>query len=1378
MKKRILTALLAMCVAFTSVPIDVKAYEQTTEVTEESEAVENEAEESLTEQETSAAGDTVTEDSESTDTPEESEKATEISDVTENIVTEEAETIKETEAAGTENAEAIETEAIETGTTENTEAAETENTEAAETETAGTEEAQTEETENTEATEETERTEEDAAEGTLNYIMMLSDYIETPGTQQVIASIGTEAAELKDIVLSYCNTATKEEFKVKAENKAEDMVLFEIAFEQENQTGIYQLTSITYILKGEKCEIALSEQEMKVQFGVNKEVETNPDQILVEEGTYIEDDAEVSASVVTMDENGNVVSENTVENVLGTGIGEIAALGLERPDYSANVQNDDLVVVLDAGHDKAHGNANANNGVTEAELVLKIANYCKNELETYAGVKVYMTRTSADCPYGGNITAKDCLIKRAEYAKSVGADVLVSLHLNALSFGSANGAEVYYPNSNYNQKIGEDGKALAEDIIKKLEALGIKARGIYTKNAQTDKYPDGSVADYYTLMRESKQRGILAVIVEHAFLKDSTDYVNFLNSEEKLKKLGIADAEAIAECYGLKKKSQEKPVISYTQSRSDGSIKIKWKKVSDAASYEIYRKEKDNAVTTLIGTTTSSSFIDEKVTVGTKYYYKIKAIFSNNTSGTESKFVGGCALKKAEITSIKSEASKKVKITWEKVENASGYKIYRQNVSTGEYEQIAKVESGKTTSYVDKVDSNNKKYYYKVQAYGLSNGKEGVGAKSTGKGGKSIAKPTIKSVTSDNKDEIEINWKKVDGASGYIITRSTKKDSGYKKIATIKSSSTVSYVDKNIKTGKNYYYKLEAYINVGSEKGYSGETAAVQGKTIGKTSINYVISKDSSTLEINWDKVEGAWGYLVKRRASSENSYKTIATVEGGSNITYKDKNVETGTKYYYKVETIAKVNGTKIYSGTCSAVSGKTLKATSVTAVKAESSTKLTITWKKVSGIDGYQVYRSTSKNGTYEKIATVDSYKTTSYTDKKVKAGKTYYYKLRTYKQKDKKTEVSSYSDKQKAVTVKKADISKVSSNNSKQVTIYWDKVSNADGYRITRSTKKSSGFKTIAEVESGDILHYADKTVEAGKTYYYRVTALVEGKGNEVGRGDYSDVMEVPVLKKVKISSITLQEGNALKIKWSACENADGYQLMSCSKKEGEYSLVKKTGSKTYTHKNLNEGTTYYYRVRAYKELSNGNTVYSAWSTIKEQTTGHTIMGESSVTADDMVEYYNERYTYPADTYKSKGAKNAEKFFKILKEEAEAEGVKTEVLFAQVILETGGLQFGGDVKPEQCNFGGLGATGGGVGGETFENVRLGLRAQVQHLKAYACNDALKNECVDTRFAYVTRNSAPYIEWLSIPNNPYGKGWATDKDYAAKLLSIMNKL
>ena len=161
---------------------------------------------------------------------------------------------------------------------------------------------------------------------------------------------------------------------------------------------------------------------------------------------------------------------------------------------------------------------------------------------------------------------------------------------------------------------------------------------------------------------------------------------------------------------------------------------------------------------------------------------------------------------------------------------------------------------------------------------------------------------------------------------------------------------------------------------------------------------------------------------------------------------------------------------------------------------------------------------------------------------------------------------------------------------------------------------------------------------------------------------------------------------------------------------------------------------------------------------------------IMGESQTTVAQMVRRYNNvGKTYPASVYAQYGAPTIQDFCQILYEEAAAEGVRAEVVFAQAMHETGWLQFGGDVSPEQCNFAGIGATGGGVPGNSFndwgtDSVRKGLRAQIQHLKAYASTDPLVNECVDPRFHYVTRGCAPTLEDL-------GGRWAVGSSYGQRL-------
>ena len=133
------------------------------------------------------------------------------------------------------------------------------------------------------------------------------------------------------------------------------------------------------------------------------------------------------------------------------------------------------------------------------------------------------------------------------------------------------------------------------------------------------------------------------------------------------------------------------------------------------------------------------------------------------------------------------------------------------------------------------------------------------------------------------------------------------------------------------------------------------------------------------------------------------------------------------------------------------------------------------------------------------------------------------------------------------------------------------------------------------------------------------------------------------------------------------------------------------------------------------------------------------------------------------FPSAVYTDRGASNIIDFCKILYEEAQSEGVSPEVLYGQVMKETGYLKFGNLVQPNQCNSGGLGATGPGNPGYTFGSVREGLRAQVQHLKAYGSTEPLINPCIDARFIYVSRGCAPRTVDLNgkwaVPGVGYGE-------------------
>lgn len=123
------------------------------------------------------------------------------------------------------------------------------------------------------------------------------------------------------------------------------------------------------------------------------------------------------------------------------------------------------------------------------------------------------------------------------------------------------------------------------------------------------------------------------------------------------------------------------------------------------------------------------------------------------------------------------------------------------------------------------------------------------------------------------------------------------------------------------------------------------------------------------------------------------------------------------------------------------------------------------------------------------------------------------------------------------------------------------------------------------------------------------------------------------------------------------------------------------------------------------------------------------------------------------------------------KLYREEGSVEGINYDIAFCQMCLETNFLRFGGSIKPVQNNFANLGSIGGGAEGATFPNARVGVRAHIQHLKAYASTDPVIQDIVDPRFRFITRGVAPLLALL-------GGRWSAELDYGDRILALVRRL
>lgn len=377
----------------------------------------------------------------------------------------------------------------------------------------------------------------------MEYFLVDSPVVDDSVTENFVLSLNnTEGYSDFSITVKKSDGST---FDLESNEQVDNLVKFSRAFSAEEK-GEYLVVSLHYSLNGEKYYLNFSDLGMNVKFGVDQEY-TGYDETLPDMTKDIsEEEEELNNSVIQVTDV-NKASEEVAEGMMAQDFPAVMALIDEDVDTQSN---EGITLCLDPGHGGSEsGTLNYNGTGLEKDYNLKIAKYCYDELQKY-NCKVVMTRSTDKYM---------TLEERAEYAKQQGAQYLISFHLNASLSHQAYGAEVYYPNTNWRPDISEKGKVMAQAIQNQLVSLGLHDRGIKFRTIDINEYPnayrydDNSIADYYGVIRNAKTRGITGLIIEHCCMDNESDFNKYLGSEEKIKQLGVADANGIVAALGLTK---------------------------------------------------------------------------------------------------------------------------------------------------------------------------------------------------------------------------------------------------------------------------------------------------------------------------------------------------------------------------------------------------------------------------------------------------------------------------------------------------------------------------------------------------------------------------------------------------------------------------------------------------------------------------------------------------------------------------------------------------------------------------------------------------------------------------------------------------------
>lgn len=276
---------------------------------------------------------------------------------------------------------------------------------------------------------------------------------------------------------------------------------------------------------------------------------------------------------------------------------------------------------------------------------------------------------------------------------------------------------------------------------------------------------------------------------------------------------------------------------------STTSVKLSWSKTAGADKYEVYNSTTKKKVATVTGTSATIS----KLTVGKSYSLKVRAYDKESGRyGSYSSAITVNTLKSA-IKSIDATSSS-VKLNWSKVSGASGYYVYRRSSASGAWKKIATIKSASTTSYTVKTTGT---YYYSIAAYRTSGGKTTTALKSSAVRSRALNTPKAKAAITDDSTIVKVSWKKISGATGYVIQRRAADKNGkwtagsWTTVATV--GDVASYKANN-GHGKYYHYRVRAIYKNNGVTTYGQYSAATQSWiTYFYPNISFFMSKNSNS---------------------------------------------------------------------------------------------------------------------------------------------------------------------------------------------------------------------------------------------------------------------------------------------------------------------------------------------------------------------------------------------------------------------------------------------------------------------------------------------------------------------------------------------------
>lgn len=437
-----------------------------------------------------------------------------------------------------------------------------------------------------------------------------------------------------------------------------------------------------------------------------------------------------------------------------------------------------------------------------------------------------------------------------------------------------------------------------------------------------------------------------------------------------------------------------------------------------------------------------------------------------------------------------------VTLVWSEVEGAAGYQIEYSSDGTN-YTVAGHTKAG-TETFKCKGLLTGAEYQIRVCALDAD---EKVGNYAIVKAQPYLKKTKFTAVTSPKLQSVLLEWKKVAGATGYQLYRSSGEENKFKVIAV---TAKPAYEDKTATAGETYSYRVRAVREVEGKTVKAKLSAAVQASlNMPQVQIESCEEVDFRSANLTWAQAEGVSGYYIYRSVKEDGSYHKIKTIADNSTLSYTDKKIVPGKKFYYKICPYVQAADKTVTAGELSeAVSVQTqMNAPQLVSVKTNVENRsLALEWEKAEGATGYRIYRSSFPDKGFQKITDIANGSYVGYEDRAVTPGATYYYKLKAIYAN------SSYKGLSAAGAVLEGNAAAsapigltVLQSGTDMLQISWQVSSGADSYNLYRADTEDTEYTCIAQGLAANT--YEDFGLLDNETYTYRVSAVsAAGEGTK--------------------------------------------------------------------------------------------------------------------------------------------------------------------------------------------------------------------------------------------------------------------------------------